>query len=148
MFYHRELSSGNRTTPLPSVGGLFLPYKLLIKWSLVNQLPIFTLQFFCYLANKSLRWPAAHLDFARNAGVVFATYLGYPLLLSWSASCPHCCIGIWFPDDPDGNRTRVAAVKGQCLRPLDYGAWLLSLGSWHQELCKDSRAIFTSYINV
>ena len=34
---------------------------------------------------------------------------------------PHCCIGIWFPDDPAGNRTRVTSVKGTCLSRLTTG---------------------------
>ena len=29
-----------------------------------------------------------------------------------------------FTGDPTGNRTRVTAVKGRCLRPLDHGAIL------------------------
>ena len=31
--------------------------------------------------------------------------------------------GVVIPSDPDGNRTRVTAVKGQCPRPLDDGAF-------------------------
>ena len=31
-------------------------------------------------------------------------------------------VGDGYPYDPDGSRTRVTAVKGQCPRPLDDGA--------------------------